>query len=259
MSSLVSRSRQFGVTLIELMIAMTLSLFLILGITQMFIDGQNRSRYFNGQAQNQDNSRYAQQVLEARLAKAGYRRLPSSRMATAFPVQTSNGCVFTAGQALVQVDANTLCLRYQPRDTADIDCTGTALSSKPGLTKPYSNYNPSNNVVEKITLNSGKLTCNGTTLVDNVVAVRFDYGVDSSGNDFNRKVAQYVVTPASGQTVRSLRYSMLLASSDSVSAGIAATTCQRWQDLYGSKACTDGSGPVWRIVSGNSMLRNLMP
>lgn len=250
---------QCGVTLIELMIAMGLSLFLILGVTQMFLDGQNRSRYFDGQAQNQDSARYAQQMLDGRLTKAGYRRLPSSRMSAAFPAQTSNGCIFTAGQALVRVDANTICLRYQPRDTTDVDCTGASLGSRPGVNKPYGNYTPSNNVVEKLTLSNGQLTCNGSTLVDNVVAVRFDFGVDSSSNEFNRQVAQYVATPASGQTVRSLRYALLLASSGSVSGGLMSTTCQRWQDLYGSNACTDGDGPVRRIVSGTSMLRNLMP
>ncbi|WP_448680300.1 PilW family protein [Pseudomonas nicosulfuronedens] len=250
---------QRGVTLIELMIAMALSLFLILGVTQMFLDGQNRSRYFDGQAQNQDNARYAQQMLEGRLLKAGYRRLPSSRMTAAFPAQTSNGCVFAAGQALVRVDANTICLRYQPRDTSDVDCTGASLGSKAGVNKPYSTYSPNNNVVEKLTLSNGQLTCNGTTLVDSVVAVRFDFGVDSSSDEFNRQVAQYVATPASGQTVRSLRYALLLASSGSVSGGLAATTCQRWQDLYGSQVCSDGDGPVRRIVSGTSMLRNLMP
>ncbi|MDN6860276.1 prepilin-type N-terminal cleavage/methylation domain-containing protein [Pseudomonas sp. CAN2814] len=250
---------QAGMTLIELMIAMTLSLFLILGVTQVFLDGQNNARYFNSQAQNQDNARYAQQILEARLAKAGYRRLPSSRMAASFPALSSNGCVFASGQALVRVDASTLCLRYQPRDTADVDCSGAALSGRPGLTKPYSSYIPSNNVVEKLTLSGAKLLCNGTTLLDNVVAVRFDYGVDASNDEYNRKVAQYVDTPATGQTVRSLRYAMLLASSANVAGGLAATTCQRWRDLYGSNACTDGDGPVRRIVSGSSMLRNLMP
>jgi len=250
---------QAGVTLIELMIAMGLSLFLILGITQMFLDGQNRSRYFDGQAQNQDNARYVLQMLDGRLSKAGYRRLPSSRMTAAFPAQTSNGCVFAAGQALVRVDATTFCLRYQPRDTADVDCTGASLASRAGVNKPYSNFSPSNNVVEKLTLSNGQLTCNGTTLADNVVALRFDFGVDSGSDEFNRQVAQYVATPATGQTVRSLRYALLLASSGSVSGGLASTTCQRWQDLYGSRACTDGDGPVRRIVSGTSMLRNLMP
>ncbi|MEP9321025.1 PilW family protein [Pseudomonas sp. LABIM340] len=250
---------QAGVTLIELMISMGLSLFLILGITQMFLDGQNRSRYFDGQAQNQDSARYAQQMLDGRLSKAGYRRLPSSRMTAAFPAQTSNGCVFAAGQALVRVDANTVCLRYQPRDTTDVDCTGASLASRAGVNKPYSNYSPSNNVVEKLTLSNGQLTCNGSSLVENVVALRFDFGVDSSSDEFDRQVAQYVATPATGQTVRSLRYALLLASSGSVSGGLVATTCQRWQDLYGSKACTDGDGPVRRIVSGTSMLRNLMP
>ena len=251
--------RQGGVTLIELMIAMGLSLFLILGVTQMFLDGQNRSRYFDGQAQNQDNARYAQQMLDARLSKAGYRRLPSSRMSAAFPAQSTNGCVFAAGQALVRVDANTLCLRYQPRDPSDTDCTGASLGSRSGVSKPYGTYSPSNNVVEKLTLSGDQLTCNGTTLVENVAALRFDFGVDTSNDEFDRQVRQYVAAPAAGQTVRSLRYALLLASSESVSGGLAATTCQRWQDLYGSKVCTDGDGPVRRIVSGTSMLRNLMP
>lgn len=253
-------ARQAGFSLVELMISMTISLFLILGVTQMYIDGKTRALYFNGQAQNQDNARYAQMVLEGRLAKAGYRRLPSTRMSAAFPTQTANGCSFTSGQALVRVDASTLCLRYQPRDNVDVDCTGASLSGVAGVSTPYGVFSPSNNVVEKITLSGGNLTCNGTVLVENVVAVQFDYGVDTSSDEFKRKIAQYSASPGSGQTVRGVRYALLLTSSNSnLTDGIAATACQNWKTLTGVTSCSDTDGSLRRIVSGTSMLRNLMP
>ncbi|MGA4635789.1 PilW family protein [Pseudomonas solani] len=258
MSSL--SSCQTGFSLIELMISMTISLFLILGVTQMYIDGKSRALYFNGQAQNQDNARYAQMVLEGRLAKAGYRRLPSTRMNAAFPAQTTNGCAFSSGQALVRVDANTLCLRYQPRDNVDVDCTGASLSGVAGVSTPYAVFSPSNNVVEKITLSGGNLTCNGTVLVENVVAVQFDYGVDASSDEFKRKVAQYAASPGSGQTVRGVRYALLLTSSNSnLTGGMTSTACQNWTTLTGATSCSDTDGSLRRIVSGTSMLRNLMP
>lgn len=252
--------RQAGLSLVELMVAMTLGLFLILGVTQMYLDGSTRTRYFAGQSENLDNARYLQQVLDARLSRAGYRRQPSARMSIAFPAQSKNGCSFAAGQALVRVDANTLCLRYQPRDAADTDCTGASLASVPGLTTPYATFSPSNDVVEKIGLASGQLSCNGSVLADNVAAVHFDYGVDTGTDENARQVAKYVASPGSAQTVRSLRYTLLLASSGSnLTGGMSTTTCANWTTLSGGSACTDGDGTLRRIVSGSSMLRNLMP
>lgn len=68
----MNRHRQRGLTLIELMIAGTLGLVLVIALAQLFIDN-NRNRRQNQQlAGLQDQGRYALSVLSRDLAMAGY-------------------------------------------------------------------------------------------------------------------------------------------------------------------------------------------
>jgi type IV pilus assembly protein PilW len=256
-----SHRRQRGLSLIELMITMTLSSFLIIGATQIYLDNKSSYLFFKGQTQNQDSGRYILDRLQSRLDKAGYRRLPSTRMSAAFPAASSKGCSFAAGPALVRVDDSTLCLRYQPRDASDRTCAGSSLSAVTGVATPYTLFDPSNNVVEKITVANNVLTCNGTTLAENVMGIRFDYGIDDTSDESARKVSRYATAPASGKIVRSLRFAVLLASEQSnVSGGMAGGACSDWTALAGSNGtCSDSSGALHRIATGSVALRNLMP
>ena len=68
-----SLSLQAGLSMVELLIAMAISSFLILGITQIFIDNKRNYVYQQNQSANQETSRFAQLIFEQQLYKAGYR------------------------------------------------------------------------------------------------------------------------------------------------------------------------------------------
>jgi type IV pilus assembly protein PilW len=273
-----ARPGQAGLSLIELMIAMTLSAFLILGVTQVFIDNQKNNLFLNGQTQNQDNGRYITARLQSRLDKAGYRRLPSNKMADAFPAAstaitlsttpaTTKTCAFSAGQTVARADGSTLCLRYQPRDASDRDCTGKRLSGVAGVGTPYGTFSASNDVVEAIALVDNTLVCGASTqdssatLAENVMGVRFDYGVDESADESDRQVTRYTATPGSSDVVRSLRYAFLLDSAQkNVTASMDSSSCSNWTSIGGSTSnCSDANGALHAIVTGSVALRNLMP
>ncbi|BCR23333.1 hypothetical protein KAM426_08600 [Aquipseudomonas alcaligenes] len=65
----MTRNRQFGLSLIELMVALVISSFLILGITQIYVDNKRNYLFQQGQSENQENGRYALLLLEKELAK----------------------------------------------------------------------------------------------------------------------------------------------------------------------------------------------
>lgn len=66
------RTRQAGLSLIELMIALVIGLILMLGITQVFIASHSASRLSEGVARAQENGRFALDFLERDIRMAGH-------------------------------------------------------------------------------------------------------------------------------------------------------------------------------------------
>lgn len=246
--------RQFGLSMIELLIAMAISSFLILGVTQIFIDNKRNYLYQQSQSENQENGRFTLMLLDRQLAKTGYRRRPDDTLEQAFPANTLNSCTFTAGQTITRVNDHTLCLRYQPRDPAELDCSGTGLSSAnaASVAEPYTT--PAQPFVETVTISGGNLTCNGAVLVEGVSGVVFEFGTGPTGE---REVTSYTKTPGNAP-IRSLRYSALLESTQkNLAQGIASKACEQWEALSGTDPCKEDR--IYQIASSSTTLRNLMP
>lgn len=66
------RTRQAGLSLIELMISLVIGLILMLGITQIFIASHAASRLSEGVARAQENGRFALDFLERDIRMAGH-------------------------------------------------------------------------------------------------------------------------------------------------------------------------------------------
>ena len=263
---------QRGLSLVELMVAMAISSFLILGVTQIYLDNKRNYFYQQGQGENLENGRFALMLIGERLAKAGYRRNPALTMDIAFPAQTVDGCAFKEGQAVIRVDDSTLCLRYQPRDDSETNCQGDIFSGDSDLSTPYDSsttlphFKSSDIMVEKIELDDDALTCNGQELVTNIKGMYFDYGVNSDISLL--KVNSYTSAPGTDDIIRALRYSILLAATpNNLTQGVESKVCTNpaneddigdWEELTG-KSLTCESGKLYQMVSSSSTLRNLMP
>ncbi len=70
--STMTRMRQAGLSLVELMIAMAIGLLLMLGVIQIFIASQAASRLSEGVARVQENGRFALDFLERDVRMAGH-------------------------------------------------------------------------------------------------------------------------------------------------------------------------------------------
>src|SRR5690606_21299501 len=92
------------------------------------------------QANNQENTRFAELTLNAWLNKAGYRRAPDQFLEDAFPEKpaTTDCGAFAQGAVIADFKpaASTkevgLCLRYHPRVDAQLDCPGNAIKKITG-------------------------------------------------------------------------------------------------------------------------------
>ncbi len=280
---------QAGLSLIELMVAMALSSFLILGIVQIYIDNKRSYSFQQSQSENLEGSRYALLLLQQELSKAGYRRRPDEPFDFAFPALSGNvaGCGdFEAGTAAKRISQNEICIRYQPRDQIDRDCLGdlpvTASALESG---PYTS--PQEIIIERLWFEEGdgttpgRLNCTrvhtnmtGTVtatvssgeLIAGIVDLRFELGTGSSADP--RSVSQYTIDDTS-DPILAIRYVALLRSSggslrDSISA---ADALKNWQTITGlddsdsklSALKNDDKGQLYQVSQSSVTLRNLMP
>lgn len=260
---------QGGLSLVELMIALVLSSFLVLGITQVYLDNQRTYLFQQGQVQNQENRRFVSQFLQQELSRAGYRRNPLGQdMEAAFSGTSGGvvkGCSFAPGQAVQYVGRSALCIRYQPRDRSERDCLGNRAPNLVELAEPYASTHFV--FVEKIYLgSSGDLRCASAqgdeALVDGLVDLVFQVAVASDARP--RELVRYIGgSPDDGQPVVGVGYKALLRSSgktlrDAVSKAAAVAD---WKLLTGAEpsAVSGDSGQLYQVIQGAVMLRNLMP
>lgn len=280
---------QLGLSLVELMIALAISSFLILGITQIYIDNKRNFVFHQHQLNNQENTRFAQIMLDTWLSKAGYRRSPDQFIEDAFPQKsaTTDCEEFKQGHVVsnfkpANSNESGLCIRYQPSSDTETDCRGDTVKTTGGsnskLKKPFVHPHKDEIVVVALKFvhgtdfHEGKLMCknlNGKTpeyveLVDGIADVRFEYA--SGKNDiFEKKLSDS--NPWSNQVssgmVRAIRYSMLAASSPKQRDGDSAVL-NNWVSQYISSAeqqafIAKDKKNIYQVVTGTHTLRNMMP
>lgn len=258
------------------MVALAIGLVVVLIATTIYLQGVSNFGFRMGQSENLGNSRYVLGTLDLALSRAGYRRDPTQAMGAAFPANASalaNGCQFAQGEAIDVVDEQTLCIRFQARDDEETDCAGAG--SIASLNLAAYEAPPANRgiLVEKYRFDSasGKLVCQAggqddpaqQEVADGVRGLHFEFGVGPQSDSFAaRRVESFKTTlPAAGETLRSLRYAVLLASSGGgLTAGMSSTVCERWTALGGAAdGCDTGRGQLYQLATGSLTLRNLMP
>lgn len=269
-----ARAAQRGLSLVEVMVAMAIGLFIVLIATTLYVNGASNVGFRMGQSENLGNSRYALGALDNEFTKAGYRRDPTQPMDQAFPADATallNGCQFTVGQAArVTVDGH-LCIRFQARDNTEKDCAGSTagIGTLGAYVAPPAPALGAGLFVEKYWVKDGALFCQaGNSAVETQVAagvrgILFEYGVGTGTDSLaERRVESFkTTTPTANEAIRSLRYAVLLASAaEGLTGGMESSVCTRWAELGGdATACDTSKGKLYQLASGSLTLRNLMP
>lgn len=249
---------QRGLSLIELMVAMVIGCFLILGVTQIFISNQKSYLFQQGQSGNQENSRFALAILNQELSKAGYRSNPSRD----FPAGSGLGCTFPARTSVYALSPTQLCIQYQASNRTDVTCQGTALSTaaQNTIADTYNQINPI--IIEKIAFDAAtsSITCTSGTvtqqLVTGVAGLRFEYG---SGDVELKVVKNFSTSPTA--TIGAVRYTMLMQSPGTASLRDTTTgtslALTDWNTRFGTKLAD--TNQIYQLVQGTTMIRNQMP
>jgi type IV pilus assembly protein PilW len=189
--------RQGGFSLIELMIAITMGLFLVIGIVGLVISFSSTFRTQDKLTQSQEAERFLLSVLDTTVHTAGYFADPVTDTATtALPATSTanpDGTVFAATQFISGTTSSatagdTLDVRFQSAggDTL-MNCQGDTNTGSSSTKVVWTN--------SFVVNTSGQLTCavatNGGTpgaalvLADNVTSMKVMYGVDTDSDDLS--------------------------------------------------------------------------
>ena len=293
---MLSRARQRGLSMVELLVALAISSFLVLGITQLYLAAKRNDLFRQSQAANLENSRFAVLLLNELISKAGYRRSPEQSLHLAFPETStalSKHCdSFTAGAVVTKLkSANNgetgFCIRYQPAFADEYTCDGSKVSltnPKPMLPPALSEtiYVAIKFIPQRTDLSQGSLNCISSTdaklnnrnaeLMLGIADMRIEFGlgaeVNTAEQHADRKLRDnqpFVAAEIWNKqgVVRAVRYSILLASAANQRDSSESKIYDDWLALADSSATARlGAADQHRIyqqVSSLQTLRNMLP
>lgn len=287
---MLSRARQRGLSMVELLVALAISSFLLLGITQLYLAGKRNDLFRQSQAANLENSRFAVLILNELISKAGYRRSPEQSLHLAFPETStvlSKHCdSFAAGAAVTRLKSAAngeagFCIRYQPAFIDEYICDGSKVrlvNPEPVLPPALSEtiYVAIKFIPHRTDLNQGSLNCiSGTTaqLIQGIADMRIEFGLGAAVSTFADQQADkklrdnqpFVAAETWNKqgVVRAVRYSILLASAANQRDSSESKVYSDWLALADSNATARLEAAdkrrIYQQVSSLQTLRNMLP
>lgn len=206
-------STQRGFTLVELMIALTISLILLLVIGTVFTSSRQAFRVQEDNARIQESGRFALEIIGRIIKQAGHADIPFTGFKVAFTGTAITGADGAAGAA------DTLTLQYDGA-IGDRDCgVGTAVTA--------ANIVAGSNIIQNhfnLDAANAQLRCEGTiaaaptapgatptgqVLLDNIEDLQILYGIDTTGD---QSANQYAAAPADWTQVVTARVCVLIRS-----------------------------------------------
>jgi type IV pilus assembly protein PilW len=247
------RSGSRGVTLVELMIAVTIGLLLVVVIAQLYLGSRQTFATTDDVSRMQDNIRYSQQLLTRTIHLAGYKSQANSVTATVFKALPALGAV----EGVAAADPDELTIRYQGSGTgaaADgtvVDCLGGRVDAGVIVTNTFK-------IEKNATTGRMGLTCNGAEIVADVLNMQILFGEDTDGDLVaNRYVkAGTVIDSGNLNNVVSVRVNLLFETPTDASKTVAdAQTYDMGTVTVGPFA----DRRIRRLVSTTINLRNRTP
>ncbi len=225
----IKMNNQAGVSLVELMVTLVLSLFIVLVTTGFYINNKTTYRFINSSTDVQENGRYAIHFLRETIANAG------------FPLQAGmQPFSLTVGNIPIDGASDRISVQYQ----SITDCVGAAAPLVTGVPTAISTF----------TVNGTDLECNGTPLIPGVENLQIEYGVDLTGDGIpnSYQTATQVQGAGNWGAVVAVRLALLAASGTNVRDQASAENYQ----LLGTTVNAPNDKQLRRVFSTTIPLRN---
>ncbi len=246
-------ARQRGLSIVELMVALAISSFLILGITQLYINNSGSSK--TGNALGCNFAAGASVIGDASSICIRYQARDAGET-------DCRGQVLSAQSATLATNADAP-YKYSNASQNAVIVARFSLAADANFTTGAADESPRALVCASNLLACGNGSCTrikGDTdtaqLISGIRDLRFDYGVG-----VDRSVSSFTPTPSvsAANLIRAVRYSALLQS---VAQGLRDTSdtppvLGQWNKLYSTTFT--GNAYLYQIAQDTITLRNLMP
>ena len=252
-----------GVTMIELMVAVTISLFITLVIAQLFLGSRQTYATTDDVSRMQENIRFTQQMLYRLVHLAGYKSLPNSDTKLVFDPATSPALAATNGAG---TNSDTLTIRYQGSgdgvavpDGTMVDCLGVTVNSGFMAVSTFSIL-PGANGRNALFCSNQPNGVNPLELVPDVQNMQILFGEDLNG-DYSADTFVPLASVANPTNIVSVRISLLFETPSAVSKALQDPVTTYTLDPV--TPVTLGPFPndrrIRRVVTTTISLRNRTP
>lgn len=281
--NLPSTKSQQGFSLVELMVALTISLILLAGILQILLGNKQSFKVQQATAELQENARLASFILDNVVAHAGYKvqlRTPDTLVfdtqakgvADPQPPKISNGA-FVSGTSGGKDGNDTLRIRFQASGGLN-DCLGNQVGSSGNPETADIGFD----VKISGTTNTPTLYCRSLSgsntqrqpLVDNVDRFKVQYGLDTNNDNSVDTYADNYPNADNPGKVLSLHIQLLLQSDPAIAVspqdnirnyvfadGSVFNTDKDGKELYPNNA--NHNRVAYQMVDQTIALRNALP
>ncbi len=234
---------QGGVTRMELMVAVTIGLFVMLGVLEIFLNTSKINRNQDNLSHLQETGRFAAEFLSRDIRMAGYPKVGFSGTAV---MGTNN-----YGSGINNSDSITVSFDSTTATGAKPDCLGQPVAGLFAINQYYID-NDANGVPSLFCLGSGNSTT-PQALLEGVENMQIFYGVDTNSDKAADKYlrADQVTTAAAWPNVVSVRIKLLLRTLDDN----IATTKQVY--AYTDMTGTDADNSTINITAPDYRIRRV--
>jgi type IV pilus assembly protein PilW len=152
------RLHQNGFTIVEILVAVTISLILLMGVINIFLAGKQSYTLQSGMSRLQENARFALDMMATSISLAGRDTSPNFNVLPFGPATSDGGGNFND---IISVQY------FAPTDCLGANTAGNAIA---------------NVAVDTFSIVGTQLTCNGTAVVDGIDNMQILYGMDRERN-----------------------------------------------------------------------------
>lgn len=210
---------QTGLTLLELMVAMAIGVFLLAGLIQIFINTKKSFNVQDAVARIEENSRFSLETLGRNIRLAGYRTDPWQNASIAFPNTTATLFNNNPGQIISGTDGGTqsdqINIQYHGSEGGRmLDCAGESVEEDELVELSFS-------------LDGSELKCISTIyqtppptvivsdeiIADNIINMQIVYGEDSTNDGTANKYID-ASSVSNWNNVISIKIGLVVSSSD---------------------------------------------
>ncbi len=208
---LAKRNNQGGLTLIEILVALVLSLFLLIGLIQIFIGTRQSSRVLENLSRVQENGRFSIDAINRIVRLAGYRSRENVEG------DQSIEKVFNSLPIIQGVDGDndevTVAFQGETLGQGELrDCLNNLITAPTTTTNRFSIVGTTLNC--QSTINTTPPTVVELPIVDNVEGMQILYGEDNSSQFSSPNRYLTVDDVGNLNNVRSVRISLLLRTQE---------------------------------------------